>query len=80
MVKRCVCVAAGEHFCLVALRGLVLLGERQADVSASGYQRKDPSVGNDVPGQRQGDVFIGPAHNTDMPVSQSHSGTQIQAN
>lgn len=72
-----VCVAAGEHFCLITLGGFILVRERQADVSASSHQGKDPSVRNHIPGQRQSDVLIGPAHNTDVPVSLSHSGTWV---
>lgn len=47
-----------KQISLVTLGGLVGLGERQAGVSRPSNERQDPSVRNDVPGQRQGDVFI----------------------
>lgn len=45
---------------LIVLGGLVGFWEGEADLSASCHQGQDSSVGNHIPGQRQGDVLIGP--------------------
>lgn len=77
--QACVCVcSSGQHLCLIALGGFICFREWQTDVSTSSYQRKDSSIGNNVPGQSQSDVFIGPAGKTNnRTVSKSHSETQI---
>lgn len=61
--KCTVCVEACNGrvcLCLVALRGLVCVWKREADMSASGYEGQDSSVGDNVPGECQSDVLIGP--------------------
>lgn len=50
---------------LVTHGGLVRIWEREADLPAAGHQREDAGVGDDIPGQRQSDVLIGPEEETD---------------
>lgn len=52
----------------VALRCLICIRKWEADMPTSSHKGQNSSVGNDIPGQRQGNVLVCPREKTELRV------------